>query len=228
MLFWPLALIALVALLVVQLYGAFPSALRGGESTGELIYLSILLACVVLYGATARRIRFRQGMLAGLGWITAFVGMMTAYTFREEALWVFDRVRGDATPMIAVARGDGTAELQRASDGHFRAVTTINGEKVGVLVDTGASLVVLTWEDAEAAHIDMAALDFRMPVTTANGSSYVAPVTLDSVRIGEVELFDVRAAVAEQGKLHSSLLGMSYLGRISETSFRGETLHLTQ
>ena len=95
-----------------------------------------------------------------------------------------------------------------------------------MLIDTGASIVLLSHEDALAAGLDPDNLNYSMPVTTANGRSYVAPVTLASVSIGAVGLDRVKAAVAEKGRLHSSLLGMSFLGRLQETSLRRDTMIL--
>ena len=92
-----------------------------------------------------------------------------------------------------------------------------------MLVDTGASIVLLTYEDAEAAGLNPDELAFSQPVVTANGKAFVAPIRLDSVAIGVVGLSGVKAAVAERGKLHSSLLGMSFLKRL-DFSQRGDTL----
>ena len=123
-------------------------------------------------------------------------------------------------------RAEGVAELRKAADGHFRAVAKVNGQNVGMLIDTGASIVLLSYEDAVAAGLNPQNLSFSMPVTTANGRSKVAPVTLDNVTIGNVGLDTVRAAVARPGAIHSSLLGMSFLGRLQETSFRRDKLIL--
>lgn len=139
---------------------------------------------------------------------------------------MLDRIRGEVSPTIAVARQEGEVMLKKAWDGHFRAVTMINGEKVGMLVDTGASLVLLSYEEAQVIGLDPETLSFSTPIITANGKAHVATVTLDSVQVGDIGLFGVRAAVAEEGKLHSSLLGMSFLSRIQETAFRRDTLVL--
>ncbi|MEM7522276.1 MAG: TIGR02281 family clan AA aspartic protease [Pseudomonadota bacterium] len=164
--------------------------------------------------------------LMGLIWLTVFSALIVAYTYRDVARMVFDKVRGEISPTIAIARQEGVVELRKAWDGHFRAVTKVNGGNVGMLVDTGASIVLLSYEDAEAAGLDPASLSFHQPVTTANGKAFVAPITLETVSVGAVGLAGVKAAVAEKGKLHSSLLGMSFLGRLQETSFRRDVLIL--
>ncbi|QIE55141.1 TIGR02281 family clan AA aspartic protease [Pikeienuella piscinae] len=226
MLFWPLALIALIAIVIAQLSATFPDALRAEGSSEKLIYLALLLVFILAYGFRRREVRLGPMALMGVGWLAAFAALLVAYTYREEARMVFDRVRGEVSPTIAIARDDGEVELRKAWDGHFRAMALVNGARVGMLVDTGASVVLLSYEDAAAAGLDPEHLAFTQPVTTANGRSHVAPVILESVAIGAVGLSSVRAAVAEEGKLKSSLLGMSFLGRLQETSFRGDSLIL--
>jgi aspartyl protease family protein len=81
-----------------------------------------------------------------------------------------------------------------------------------MLVDTGASLVTLTPADARAAGISPAGLVFSGHVQTANGTARMAPVTLREIRIGQLSIYDVPAAVLEN--LNVSLLGMSFLGRL--------------
>src|SRR5690606_37413739 len=76
-----------------------------------------------------------------------------------------------------------TVSLERGRDGHFRANAEINGRSVGVLVDTGATLVAMSYEDAAAAGISVGAGDFRYVSNTANGQACFARVTLDQVRI---------------------------------------------
>jgi aspartyl protease family protein len=226
MLFWPLALIVLIAVTIVQLNVAFPHALQADGAGEQLVYLATFLLIVLVYLFRYRQVRVRPLALFGIVWLSGFSALIVAYTYREEMTMIFDRVRGEVTPTIAIAKEPGVVELRKAWDGHFRAVTRVNGENVGMLIDTGASIVLLAYEDAEAIGLNPAGLAFTQPVTTANGRAHVAPVTLDHVSVGLVGLVGVRAAVAEPGKLHSSLLGMSFLGRLQETSFRRDRLIL--
>lgn len=95
--------------------------------------------------------------------------------------------------------------------GHFQADVAIEGRRVSMLVDTGASIVALTAEDAAAAGIRPAPGDFTRSIATANGSVAVAPVLLREVRIGDIVVRDVAAVVVPRGRLGTSLLGMSFL-----------------
>jgi len=107
-----------------------------------------------------------------------------------------------------------TVTLDRGRDGHFRANAEINGRAVDVLVDTGATLVAMSYEDAASAGISVGAGDFRYVSNTANGQARFARVTLDQVRIGSVIVRNVDAAVSEPGRLGVTLLGMSFLGQL--------------
>lgn len=119
-----------------------------------------------------------------------------------------------------------TVELRAGNHGHFHARARINGRQIETLVDTGASIVALTWEDATSAGIHVRNSDFTHRVSTANGVARVAIVTLDSVSVEDIEVRNVRAAVAEPGKLTTTLLGMSFLGQLSRAEMRRGTLIL--
>lgn len=109
--------------------------------------------------------------------------------------------------------------------GHVVLDAAVNGAPVRMLVDTGASLVTLTPADARAAGINSASLAFNGNVQTANGAARIAPVTLREIRIGQLSIYDVPAAVLEN--LNVSLLGMSFLGRLQGYEMRDGKLTIT-
>lgn len=104
--------------------------------------------------------------------------------------------------------------LPKAPDGHFWANAVVDQKAVRFLVDTGATTVVLTSADAQRLGFDTPNLNFDRKVITANGETHAAMVNLSSVGIGDSTVRDVQALVVKDG-LTSSLLGMSYLGRLS-------------
>lgn len=120
----------------------------------------------------------------------------------------------------------GSVTLTAGRDGHFHTEAEINGRSIEVLVDTGATTVALTWEDAQAAGIQIREADFTMRARTANGEAKVAPVTISQISIGEITVYDVRGTVMERGKMQTTLLGMSFLGRLSRAEMRRDTLIL--
>jgi aspartyl protease family protein len=121
-----------------------------------------------------------------------------------------------------------TVELRADRHGHFTANAQINGSSIDVMVDTGASIVALTWEDAERVGIFVRPSDFTHRVNTANGLARVAPVMIDQISIGGITVRDVRGTVSEPGKLNGTLLGMTFLGRLSRAELRRGTLLLEE
>jgi aspartyl protease family protein len=118
-----------------------------------------------------------------------------------------------------------SAAVLKGADGHFWAEGQVNGEPVRFLVDTGATAVALTPQDAERLGFRPQDLDYSYRVTTAGGRSRAAAVTLSSVSVDGARLDDVRALVIEKG-LDTSLLGMSYLGRLARFEATREALFL--
>ncbi len=99
--------------------------------------------------------------------------------------------------------------------GQFHTAVEIAGQRLPAMIDTGASYVSLTYEDADRLGIRPASADFRYAVSTANGRAAVAKVDLPSIRLGSIEVRDVPALISERGQLGQSLIGMSFLSRLS-------------
>jgi aspartyl protease family protein len=106
------------------------------------------------------------------------------------------------------------AQVAKSSDGHYWAEGQVNGRAVRFLVDTGATAVALTAEDARRLGFEPKDLDYAYQVTTANGQARAAEVKLASVSVAGARVDGVDALVIEKG-LPASLLGMTYLGRLS-------------
>ena len=134
--------------------------------------------------------------------------------------------RSDEYAAVATAPQETT--LHRAWDGQFRAIARIDNADIGVMVDTGASLILLRYDDAIRAGVDPDLLKFNIPITTANGRSFVASYQFSQVRIGGVVVRNVEGAVAAPGALHNSLLGMTFLEQLSETVIRKNAMILRQ
>mgnify|MGYP000361904600 FL=1 len=122
----------------------------------------------------------------------------------------------DGEPRSSNAR----VEIRAGENGHFFAAAEVNGRPLNVMVDSGASIVAMTYDDARRAGVSVRDSDFTQAVRTANGIARVAPVVLDRVSIGDVTVRNVPAAVAEDGKLHMTLLGMSFLSRLQRVDMR--------
>jgi aspartyl protease family protein len=116
-------------------------------------------------------------------------------------------------------------EIKGGTNGHFIVNALINNEPVMVMVDTGASAVALSYEDADRVGLHPSELEFNVPVNTANGVAQAARTKLSKVEIDSVRVDDVDAWVMPEGALRGTLLGMSFLSRLS--SFKAEDGILT-
>lgn len=198
-------------------------------------YIAGVLALGVLYFVALSgdyQGRARDAIRHALIWIGVALALVVAYTYREDLKAVANRVAGEVLPpghsilVDTTPTGEQAVRLRRQDNGHFVARAAANGTSMSMLVDTGASTVVLTPTDAERAGIDTASLAFTTPVSTANGTTFAAPVRLKSVSVGPLEVRDVEALVAKPGALSENLLGMSFLKRLRSYEFSGDFLTL--
>ena len=127
------------------------------------------------------------------------------------------------SPSTAMAgNGFASQELVRSPDGHFYAEAQVNGARILVLVDTGASMVALTTADAQRAGIALGSE--RAVAMGAGGPVEMIPVTIDRVAVGSLSANGVQGAVAEG--LSVSLLGQSFLSRVGTVEISGDRMVL--
>jgi len=227
MLLWPIIIIVLTVLAMLLAEPAPNAALDGGQADMRVIYLTLLAAALAVAGMG--RLLLRAGQRTTLHvaiWTAATAGLVTAFVFRSEAHMLIQEIRAELMPSVALSRTAGGAELRRGWDGHYRAEAEVNGATLKLMIDTGASMVLIPYENAVEIGFNPATLDYSVPVTTANGRSAVAPVRLATIQVGPIEVHDVEAAIAQPGRLKAGLLGMSFLDKLGETSFRGDKLIL--
>lgn len=175
-----------------------------GDSIARLAYLGLLLAAVGGWVMVEFRGRLGQASRTAAAWGLIFLGVMAAY-----GLW--NDIRGPQARPGQILTSNGHVELPRAADGHYYTTLTINGKEIAFMVDTGASMMVLTKDDASSLGFAPENLMYLGQAYTANGTVRTARVTLDEVTLGGFEDRKVEAWVNE-GDMDTSLLGMSYLG----------------
>jgi aspartyl protease family protein len=134
------------------------------------------------------------------------------------------RKKGQATPRPAALPSSVT--LVAGASGHFFVEPTVNGSRIKMMVDTGATTVSLTTDDARRIGISPAPDDFTISASTGNGIIRVAPVLLREVVIGDISVRNVIAVVHPQHGLAQSLLGMSFLSKLSHVEIAGSRLIL--
>ena len=122
---------------------------------------------------------------------------------------------GSARPEASAnAATDRSLTVSADLAGHFVVHPALNGQRVRMLVDTGASSVALSHEDAALLGLRVEPRDFRGRVSTANGVVQTAPVRIREIRVGDILVRDVEAVVLPPRTLGVSLLGMSFLRRL--------------
>lgn len=202
------------------------------DNAGYLIGLLALAGLYLVSSSGDYHGRRRDFFRHAAAWLAVGLALIAGYTYREDLRTVVNRVAGEVLPpghtilMETTPSGEQAVRLRRQDNGHFVARGAANGVSLSLLVDTGASTVVLKPADAERVGIDTSALSFTTPVSTANGTTYAAPVRLKSVAVGTLEVRDVEALVAQPGALSENLLGMSFLKRLRSYEFSGDFLTL--
>jgi aspartyl protease family protein len=179
-------------------------------------------------------------LIEAMQWGALALGMFAVIYFFDD-LRAFFRPNGTGLSTLAETLQDQPAEaedkdegftrevrLRSDANGHFVFKAAVNERLATFVADTGATYVVLTYDDAKHLGLSPQSLDFSAPVQTANGTTRVAPVTLDRVRIDDITVRNVPAAVAERGALATNLLGMSFLGRLKSFHIEGNELVLIQ
>jgi aspartyl protease family protein len=225
-LLWILLAGLLIALLI--LIARHGEGTIGPLSSGQFGSLAYKIALLVFVGATVLiifRERFAQALTAALLWVVLALILVIGYSYRFELRNVADRVIAELIPGHPISHGR-TVEVARAFNGDFQVTAEINGARVGMVLDTGASSVVLTRDDAKAAGLPLEVLVYSANIDTANGRTRAAPVTLDRIAIGGLVERSVAALVAQPGQLKTSLLGMSFLNRLQSWEVRGDRLLL--
>jgi aspartyl protease family protein len=210
------------------------SGMIAGLDSTTFGYVAVFVALIVYLGG---------GMLAGYSgrasaflrdavtWLALGLGLVTLYAYKDELMPIAARVVGELLPGTAMtveqsAGGLTEVKIRRRLDGHFTATVEVNGEAISMIVDTGASSIVLRPEDARKAGIPVNDLTYSIPVLTANGRAMAARIQLDKVAIGPLDRTKVEALVAKEGALTQSLLGMSFLSRLRSYEFSGDFLTL--
>ncbi len=112
------------------------------------------------------------------------------------------------------------------AQGHYLTDVLVNGQALNMVVDTGATMVALRNEDAAALGIFPMESDFTVQINTANGVAHAAPVKLREVQLGSMQFYNVDAIVAEKGVMNISLLGMTFLSRLSKVEMASGSLLL--
>jgi aspartyl protease family protein len=206
----------------------------GWTEPNEKVRLALALSLLAVTGLGAG-LGLQPGTAAGLRqlliWSACVVGAAIVITYRGE----LSSAMGPYLPVIAetkaapspATQNPGTVTLRAEGNGHFFASALVNGKAVDFLIDTGATDVALAPEDAVRLGIDLAKLDYSIPILTANGKIFGALTELEDIVIGGIHIDHVSATIP-RAALERSLLGMSFLKRLSSYTIDGDRLVMRQ
>jgi aspartyl protease family protein len=229
-----IALLLLVIAGLALLLRADAGSIAGFDPSDFAIIVASVALLIFIGSSLAGSYRGRVGQAARdmVTWTLVAIVLVGGYSYRDEIFGLGHRVIGELLPPGSALRGEAQVEGERSvkirkrPDGHFMVRTETNGISLSMLVDTGASTVVLKPADAQRLGIDLERLRYSVPVQTANGTTYAASVRLRNLTIGKISLDNVDALVAKQGALKDNLLGMSFLSRLRSYEFTSEYLTL--
>jgi clan AA aspartic protease (TIGR02281 family) len=160
-------------------------------------------------------------MLAGTaGAVVAYGDPGQLAAARHKVTHIFRGPAAAPVPAPAV-------RIQRGQGGEYALRAKINGVTAPMVIDTGATSVVLTWETAKAIGLPLEMLDYDVDVETAGGHTKAARLTLDRLAVGPLVEKSVPALVVPRGQMKTNLLGMSFLDRLESWGVRADTLLLT-
>jgi aspartyl protease family protein len=223
---WLLILLVVVGGLAFGLHTLFPDALRLEHNRMSLVYYVVWIVVIGSAILMTFRQRWSEAVKYGIAWALILLVVVAAYAYKDHLEQVAMQIAAVVVPGMAVETAPGEVVLRASADGHFYANATVDGVAIRFLVDTGASSITLSAEDARRVGFDPTALDYFLPVTTASAAALAARVSLDEVRLGSIALQNLTAAVMPPGTLDRSLLGMSFLDRLSAFEIAGDRLVL--
>jgi clan AA aspartic protease (TIGR02281 family) len=157
--------------------------------------------------------------------LAATAGAVVAYGDPARLARAGDTV-SDLLHKRAKAASKRAVQIERAQNGEFALQARINGSIAPMVIDTGATSVVLTYETAKAAGLPLEMLEYDVDVETAGGHTKAARLTLDRLAIGKLVERSVPALVVPRGQMKTNLLGMSYLNRLESWEVRADRLML--
>ena len=237
---WVIALLVVAALLgwLASEYGENFDWTSDGPRLGYVLLLVVL----VVSSLALRRANVAGAVKSLVAWAAIGLVLVIGYSYREELKAVWYRVAGEldtsrATP-VQPRSGDrradsqsedsgesGALAIRQSSDGHYYVTARVNGSDVRLLVDTGATVSVLSKRHAERAGLFPSPAEYTVSVRTANGIAKAAPVRLRDFEIGDARLQDVQALVMDTpGNI--SVLGIGTLQRFKSYDVRNGVLTL--
>ena len=194
-----------------------------GDQAVHVIYL---LGVLVLVGSSlfVRRIPIGQGLKMLVAWVMIFAAAFIIFTMKDDFKALWDRVVLETRGGVVQEQHGAELRVRRSPDGHFWVDAELNGEKVRLMVDSGATTTSISREVADRAGIEPSS-GFPAMVRTANGVVAVQRGRAETIRVGTIERQDLPVHISEAfGDMN--VLGMNFLSSLQSWSVEGRTLIL--
>jgi aspartyl protease family protein len=205
----------------------FPGSLGSEDNQLSFVHGIALLALISSGLLYRRRINFSEAGRNIAIWLGVAFALVLGYSYQDEIGIGVNRVKSELLPGQPSVSGEGVITLTKGSDRHFHVTGVANGSRIDFLIDTGATGIALSPEDASRIGIDLSGLEYTRIFETANGLGRGAPWRLDTLSIGPIEFRDV-AVTINQADMNGSLLGMSFLDRLGSYEVTGRKMILRQ
>jgi aspartyl protease family protein len=221
-----IALISGVILLLLR--GYLGPISWDNDKLPNVVYMTIILSAAII-GITNSKMPFQQVVKYAGAWVLIIGALLVTYSYRNNLKEIFNHVYANIVPGAVIKGADeNTLSIIANQSGHFFVNATVNGVDMKFMIDTGATNVALTRNDARSLGIDLDSLSYANKVSTANGVVWFASVTLDHIQIGNIKIQNVNAAVGRDDGLDTSLLGMSFLNKLKSYQVQNDTLTMTE
>lgn len=214
---------AAVALIVWGLNQAFPGQLAKGDE--PYIGYQIGFIAIMALSLFSRPIRFSQAARYVLIWGVLGAGLGLGYAYRGELETAALRVRSELIPAYATPSGPHELVLSQDQDGGYSVMGAIDGKPIRLAIDTGASDIVLSPQDAARLGVDVGRLNFALHFETANGVGDGAAYTAEALGVGPIRLSNVEMSI-NRAPMGVSLLGMAFLRRLESFEVKDGRLYL--
>jgi len=214
----------LFAVLFYVLNKNYPHILEDHQNYLSILQIALVLSLILL-SVVRKRIDLNLVLKNTAIWLGLALILVSGYSYRYSLKSYYQNILGNIIPSMAVQQEDGSVTFQAGDGGHFKIQANINGQNIQFLLDTGATKVALTANDARRIGFNVDALQYDVRINTANGIALFASVTIPEIAVGTISVKDVGAYVAQSG-LDNSLLGMSFLSKLKEYEVTQDTLTL--
>ncbi len=219
-----ITIVILLLSLIYLLHDRFSYILSDKDQYLSLIQLVIILAFIVVF-SFRNKTNYQKIIKNISSWLLISLVALIGYSYQYEIKAFANRLIGNITPSLGLENSDDSITFYASQNGHFMIDGKINNESIRFLLDTGASKTTLNHNDALRIGINVKELSYDIPISTANGTSFVALAKIQSIEIKNILIRNIDVYVSKDN-LSTSLLGMNFLNKLKKYEVTKNSLTL--